>query len=357
VLAREAARRDLTGSAAQSKDIVRCQAPLRISFCGGGTDVPPYPELYGGCVLSCTIDKYAYVSMRSREIESVRVESRDLKRVMEFTSHEDDTQPDLAMSIIRRFGETSLDCYMHSDAPPGSGLGSSSAMIVSLIGALAKRQGLHLTAYKIAELALVVEREDLQIAGGMQDQYAAAFGGFNFIEFAKDQVIVNQLRVPQETLDELHYNLLLCYTGKTRFSSNILQEQTDNVRVKDSVVLASLGHVKDLTLEMKKALLTGNCRAFGDLLNQAWQLKRTFASAISNTQIDEMYWEALKAGALGGKLLGAGGGGYLLLFVPFMRRDSVQQVLEQMGGSVTDFQFDSRGVRTWIAPPELWFGD
>lgn len=347
----------LVGPTPLQRDVVRCQAPLRISFCGGGTDVPPYPELYGGCVLSCTIDKYAYVSVRSHSSQSVRVESRDLKRVIEFASHEDDGEPDLAKSIIRRFGETSLDCYMHSDAPPGSGLGSSSAMIVALIGALAQRNACDLTAYEVAELALKVERQDLQIAGGLQDQYAAAFGGFNFIEFSKDGVVVNPLRVAQDTLDELHYNLLLCYTGKTRFSSNILQEQTANVVSRQVSVMDGLSELKSLTIDMKRALLTGECRAFGELLNDAWQLKRTLASGITDVRIDEMYAEARRGGAIGGKLLGAGGGGFLLFFVPFTKRDRVREVLDRLGGQTVDFQFEHRGSRAWTSSSNLWNRD
>lgn len=348
---------ELFGTASLRRDVVRCQAPLRISFCGGGTDVPPYPELYGGCVLSCTIDKYASVSVRSHPGQLVRVESRDLKRVIEFSSHEDDGEPDLAKSIIRRFGETSLDCYMHSDAPPGSGLGSSSAMIVALIGALAQRNGYDLTPYEIARLALKVEREDLQIAGGMQDQYAASFGGFNFIEFTKQGVVVNPLRIAQETLDELRYNLLLCYTGRTRFSSNILAEQTANVRAKDDDAMNGLGHLKAMAVEMKRALLTGDCAAFGNLLHEAWVQKRRLASGITNRAIDEMYEEARRVGAIGGKLLGAGGGGYLLLFVPFTVRERVRSLLENMGGSTVDFQFEPRGARSWTTSSNLWLVD
>lgn len=340
-------------------DVVRSQAPLRISFCGGGTDVPPYPERFGGCVLSCTIDKYAYVSLRTIDDPIVRVHSRDLNRVLEF-SHETSPaaeRPDLAESIIRRFSEQHLECYMHSDVPPGSGLGSSSAMIVALIAALATRNRLMLSPYDVAEAALTIERTDLQIEGGMQDQYAATFGGFNFMEFTKDGVVVNPLRIPQATLDELHYNLLLCFTGRTRLSSTILQEQTANVVNADDRVLSGLADLRELAIEMKNVLLTGRCRAFGELLNQAWKLKRTLASGITDARIDALYDDALDAGAIGGKLLGAGGGGYLLFFVPFTKRDRVRTRLEAAGGEVVDFQFESRGVRTWNTSSELWITD
>lgn len=349
--------RQQVGVSGTALDVIRSQAPLRVSFCGGGTDVPPYPERFGGCVLSCTIDKYAYVSVRSIDQTLVRVHSRDLNKIIEFSNEGEnrrDERPDLATSIIRRFAERQIECFMHSDAPPGSGLGSSSAMIVALIAALARRAGLALSSYEVAAAALSVEREDLHIVGGMQDQYAATFGGFNFIEFSADGVVVNPLRVPQETLDELHYNLLLCYTGKTRLSSTILREQTSNVVTARQDVMDGLSALKDLTYDMKRALLTGECRHFGELLHEAWQLKRKFASGISDADIDAMYEGAREAGAIGGKLLGAGGGGYLLLFVPFTRREDVIARLEEFGGEVVDFQFETRGVRTWTASSDLW---
>lgn len=335
--------------------IVRARAPLRISFCGGGTDVPPYSDLYGGCVLSCTIDKYAHVSLRSRDSEMVRVESPDLGLITEFTRHDaHEGEAGLARALIKRFEEHSLECYMHCDAPPGSGLGSSSAMIVALIGALARRQGRDFTPYDVAELALSIEREDLGILGGAQDQYAASFGGFNFMEFSKEGVIVNPLRIASGTLDELHYNLLLCYTGKTRFSPNIIGEQQDNVISKKSNVMAALSQMKDMTVAMKRALLTGKCQSFGKLLHDAWLLKRDLASGISDTEIDELYETALRAGASGGKLLGAGGGGYLLFFVPFTKRNALRAKLEGMGKRTVDFQFEHRGVHSWSAPKEAW---
>lgn len=348
-------QRELRGPVAlEQRSLVRCQAPLRISFCGGGTDVPPYPERYGGCVLSCTIDKYAYVSVRPRDGDCIRVESRDLKRVTEYHGGENSGEPDLAQSIIRRFNEKSLDCYMHSDAPPGSGLGSSSAMIVALIGALALRNGIRLSAYDVAKLAVTIERDDLGIAGGLQDQYAASFGGFNFMEFTRDGVLVHPLRVPQDTLDELNYNLLLCYTGKTRLSSHILEEQKASVISNSPPVMDDLSAIKELTFAFKRALLMGKCREFGDLLNEAWCLKKRLASAITNPQIDELYHIALDGGALGGKLLGAGGGGFLLLFVPFTQRERVSERMESVGGRIVPFQFEPRGAHAWSTSAALW---
>jgi len=341
---------------ATSFDVVRSRAPLRISFCGGGTDVPPYPEQFGGCVLSCAIDKYAFVSLRTRHDDSIRVHSSDLNRVAEFrggTTSLDGTI-DLAQTIFNRFGTHSLDCYMSSDAPPGSGLGSSSAMIVALIAALARSEGRHLTDYEMAELAYAVERTDLHIQGGMQDQYAATFGGFNFIEFTREGVLVNPLRISEDALNELHCQLLLCYTGETRASTNILREQTANVVSHVPDVMDSLAQLKQLTLDLKRALLQNRFAEFGEILDQAWHLKKRLASGISNEGIDELYDIAKRAGAIGGKLLGAGGGGFLLFFAPFTRRDSVREHLERAGGKVVEFQFDPRGVRTWLAAGDTW---
>lgn len=335
---------------------MRGQAPLRISFSGGGTDVSPYPERYGGCVLSCTINRYANVAVRTRDVDEVLVESRDLQRIQEFGRGQKPSagRPSLAQAIISRFDESALHCYMHSDAPPGSGLGSSSAMIVALISALANRQGKDIGRHETAELALKIEREDLHIAGGMQDQYAAAFGGFNYMEFTGEGVVVNPLRIPQETLDELHLNLLLCYTGSTRVSAHIIEEQTRNVVSGKPDAVRGLADAKELTITMKRALLRGDCYEFGSLLSEGWRLKKMFASAITNDNLNAIYDGAIHAGALGGKLLGAGGGGFFLFFVPFTKRDSVQAALEQLGGSVMGFQFENRGARAWKAPEKLW---
>jgi len=344
------------GVPATSFDVVRSRAPLRISFCGGGTDVPPYPEQFGGCVLSCGIDKYAFVSLRARNDETIRVHSSDLNRVAEFRSGAPalDGTIDLAQTIFNRFGTHSLDCYMSTDAPPGSGLGSSSAMIVALIAALARRGGRQLTDYEMAELAYSVERTDLNIQGGMQDQYAATFGGFNFIEFTREGVLVNPLRISEDGLNELHCHLLLCYTGGTRVSSNILREQTANVVSHKPDVMDSLAELKQLTYDLKRALLQGRFAEFAEILDRAWHLKKRLASGISNGAIDELYDIAKRAGAIGGKLLGAGGGGFLLIFAPFARRDRVRERLEHAGGNVVEFQFDPRGVRTWLAASDTW---
>ncbi len=336
--------------------LLRSKAPLRISFCGGGTDVPPYPERFGGCVISCTIDKYAYVSVRSRPDEEVSIKSLDYGMDVQYQPR--NAMPDRRLSlidaIVKRFQTHGVDLFLHSDAPPGSGLGSSSAMIVALSAALARYDLRELERYDLARLACEIEREDLRVIGGLQDQYAASFGGFNFIEFAEDSVIVNPLRLSSELLNELHYHLVLCYTGGTRFSSNIVQAQTHSVEQNEPQVLDALHEMKRMAVELKNELLRGKIREFGVTLHEAWLCKRKLAQGITNESIDELYETARTAGAWGGKILGAGGGGYLLICTPFSKRHRVIESLEQAGGKVVDFQFESDGVRTWTALENTW---
>jgi D-glycero-alpha-D-manno-heptose-7-phosphate kinase len=337
--------------------VVRAKAPLRISFCGGGTDVSPYPERFGGCVLSCTIDKYAYVSVRARDDDRVAIQSLDYGIEITYDPSALDSSDGklrLVEAIVRRFNTRGIDIFMHSDAPPGSGLGSSSTMIVALCAALARFDGHELSRYHLAELAYSIERDDLAITGGMQDQYAAAFGGFNYIEFNAGSVIVNPLRLSDETLNELHYHLMLCYAGGTRESSHIVADQTRNVEGNDAETLGSLHRMKELTSDLKSFLLRNELRSLGATLHEAWECKRKLASAISNARIDDFYETARRAGAWGGKILGAGGGGYLLVAVPFRRRTEIALALEAIGGIMTDFQFDGNGVRTWIADEDTW---
>lgn len=342
---------------AATHTVIRSRAPLRISFCGGGTDVPPYPLQYGGCVLSCTIDKYAYVSLRRyrRGIIRVRAEDLGVEADLDVRGHEPSgTELNLPRAIFERFRATGLECYMQCDAPPGSGLGSSSAMIVALIYAVACERNIHLDSYEVAELAIAVERGDLKILGGLQDQYASAFGGFNLIEFTAKGNSVTPLRLPSDLLAELHHHLLLCYTGTTRLSADILAEQTAGVVSRERPALEALAKMKALTYDLKRALLNNRMLEFGEILDEAWALKRQLAAGITNAGIEELYAAARRAGGIGGKILGAGGGGYLLVCVPFYRRSAVRTALERMGGRIVDFQFEDRGVRVWHARPDTW---
>jgi len=333
--------------------IVRSKAPLRVSFAGGGTDVPPYPKERGGVVLSSTINKFVYSSLIPQKGRNeIKVNSLDYNTTVKYETEEDlqyNGKMDLVKSVIKNMKVMGkgVRVYLHSDAPPGSGLGSSSTMVVCLISLFKHWLNLPLTNYDIADLAYQIERVDLGIKGGLQDQYAATFGGFNFIEFAKDAVIVNPLKIPPDVVDELNYNLLLCYTGKRRLSANIIEEQVEGfVRKKEEVVRA-MDELKEVTIQMKKALLRGELNEFGKLLHYGWKSKKKMASQISAPFIDEMYEAACRKGALGGKLLGAGGGGYLLIYAPFEKKRGVIQALERLGGQMVDFDFELEGVRSW----------
>ena len=313
--------------------VFRARAPLRVSFAGGGTDVHPFPQREGGCVLSATIDRYAYGALRPRRDGMICIESLDLGVSLSFNRGEKlplDGQLDLIVAAIRRIrggrDQSGYDLFLHSGAPPGSGLGSSSTVVVALIGLLKDYHGLPLDDYEIAELAYGVERGDLGIRGGMQDQYAATFGGFNFIEFLDGRVIVNPLRIPHQAMNELEHNLLLAFTGATRFSDHIIDDQTARLEAGDDDTLAGLRRGKELAMEMKEALLRGRLTTFGELLGESWEFKKRMSPRISTTRIEEVYEAALRHGALGGKVTGAGGGGYMLFYCPFERRQNVADV-------------------------------
>jgi D-glycero-alpha-D-manno-heptose-7-phosphate kinase len=265
-----------------------------------------------------------------------------------------DGRLDLVKAAIRKLGDADapgFDLFLHSNAPPGSGLGSSSTVMVTLIGLLKEYHGLPLTDYEIAALSHQIERVDLGLLGGMQDQYAATFGGFNFIEFGGDRVIVNQLRVADEMVHELEHNMMLCYTGATRRSDGIIEDQTRRLE-EGGDTLAALRSQKQLAVEMKDALQMRRPREFAGLLDRAWREKKRMSPKISTGHIDELYKAARKAGALGGKVTGAGGGGYMLFYCEFQRKHKVAEALTSMGAQITEFAFDQKGLTTWSMDDE-----
>lgn len=335
--------------------IVRSKAPLRISFAGGGTDVPPYPEEKGGVVLSATINKYAYATLRPRYDGEITVTSLDYDIVAKYGVDSElryNGELDLVKAVIRNAGDRrhGFDLFVHTDAPPGSGLGSSSTMVVALLGLMNHWLKRSMTLYEVADLCYRIERQELGIKGGKQDQYAAAFGGFNFIEFYRDVTIVNPLRIRPEVINELQYRLVLCYTGQTRVSGDIISSQVKRYVSREKESVESLDALKEITFDLKAALLKARLDDFGALLHEAWEYKKRLASGITNPAIDELYAAARSAGALGGKILGAGGGGYLLVYCPFDRRHKVAEALEACGGQVVDFDFESSGLTTWEIP-------
>lgn len=320
----------------------------------------PYPEERGGAVLNCTIDKFAYATL---EVErdgkgTTSVTSLDYNLSVNYEKPEDlvyNGELDLvkaALKVLRAHGEDgqgrdSLQLFLHSDAPPGTGLGSSSTMCVALVGAFQRYLKEPWTAYQIAELAYRIEREELKFTGGRQDQYAAAFGGFNFMEFDGSRTIVNPLRIPADVLNELTYRLLLCYTGTSRYSNDIIERQQSNFREKKRGTVDALDETKRLATRMKNELLRGNIDEMGRLLDEGWQLKKQFTEGISNASIDSFYDHARAAGALGGKLVGSGGGGYILFFCDFARRAQVARAVQDAGGRVVDFAMEPNGLQTW----------
>jgi D-glycero-alpha-D-manno-heptose-7-phosphate kinase len=329
----------------------RASAPLRISFAGGGTDVPPYPAAHGGAVLSVTIDRCATAELRPRADGDYHVESLDLMARAAFAPDElvFDGHLDLVKAVLRdltaRRPGRGLDLTLATDAPPGSGLGSSSALVVAMLGAVGAATGRSWSPAELAWRAYQVERVDLKVEGGMQDQYAAAFGGLNFIEFhGDDQVEVHPVPVAAAVLEELERSLLLAWSGQSRTDGGILRRQVDGVLGGSARSLASLGALKALAVAMRDALLDGDLASFADGLHEGWEQKRRLAAGVATPRLDELYAVGRAAGAAGGKVLGAGGGGFLLFSVPPQRRDRVAQELEAAGAPCSAVRFDPRGL-------------
>lgn len=332
--------------------IIRARAPLRISFGGGGTDVPPFVTTRGGCVLNATIARYAHVTLIPGG-DTIRLRSLDLDEDITYTF--DDAPPTFGMDLARGVVAVLRDrlpsgftLFTHTDCPPGSGLGASSTMVVALLGAFDCWLRLGLGPYEIAALAHRIERHDLGIKGGRQDQYAAAFGGFNFTEFTSEDTLVNPLRMPEAWVAELEYALVLAYTGRSRLSASIIAEQMENVEAGREDPILAMERQRELAYEMKRLLLHGNFRGFGQTLDEAWQVKKRMAGAITTPHIDALYEAARGAGALGGKIAGAGGGGFMFFFTDFDRRHAVELALAQQGAEVVPFTFTDRGVHSWI---------
>lgn len=333
--------------------LFRAKAPLRISFAGGGTDVPPFPQQEGGAVLSATIDRYAWGTLRPRGDDRIVINSLDLDASLTYSSRREvvlDGRLDLVTAAIRKLTgayDQGFDLFLHCDAAPGTGLGSSSAMMVALVGLLKEWKGLTLDDYQIAELAHEVERVDLGIAGGMQDQYSAVFGGVNHIEFRSDKVVVNGLRLGTATTNELEYNLLLVDTGRIRLSSEIIVDQVQRVERGDTDSMSALRELKSITIAMKDHLLRREWEAFGRLLHDEWQQKKRMSDRISSPELDRLYDLARANGAIGGKVTGAGGGGHMLLFCDFDCKHRVAAALTAEGCEVRGVALEPSGLQTW----------
>lgn len=339
--------------------VFRSKAPLRIGLAGGGTDVSPYSDIYGGAILNATISLYATAHLQILNSPQVILVAADRKEKETYPF--ESTLPltgklDLLKGVFNRIQKDhgipvpGLKLTTNVDAPAGSGLGTSSTLVVAVIGAFTEMLGLPLGEYDIAQYAYEIERNDLQLAGGKQDQYAATFGGFNFMEFyANDKVIVNPLRIKPEYLHELENNLVLYYTDTTRESASIIMEQQKNVADSNQQSIEAMHQLKEQSRMMKEALLQGRLHEIGEILDFGFRQKKLMARNISNSRIDEIYDAALRAGALGGKISGAGGGGFMIFYCPGTTRYDVIETLVTFGGEVKQFNFSKYGLTTWSA--------
>jgi len=338
--------------------IVRARAPLRLGLAGGGTDLSPFCDLYGGFILNATIDLYAYAHIETTPDSGVRFSARDMQAEFSTTA-----VPALELGgplalhkavynrIVREFcGGRPLPMRLmtHCDAPPGSGLGSSSTLVVAMIKAFVEWLHLPLGEYDVARLAFDIERRDVGLSGGRQDQYAATFGGFNFMEFyADDRVIVNPLRIKNWILSELESSIVLYSTGVSRRSAAIIDEQTKNMREGGSASIDALKRLKDDALAMKEAVLKGDFADLAERMRDSWEAKKLTAHGITTPEIDDLFERATSAGALAGKVSGAGGGGFAIFFVDPSRRMDVIRALSDAGGEVRPCHFTKRGTEGW----------
>lgn len=324
------------------------KTPFRVSFAGGGSDMAEYYEKYGGCVLSTSINKYIYISIHPY--------FDDGQILLKYSENELVDSPDQIRHTI--FHQVLTDMNIHgveisstADVPSGTGLGSSSTFTVGLLHTLYCYQGKYASKRKLAELACQVEIEKLHNPIGKQDQYAAAFGGLNFIRFKQDgSVSVEPIVMKKEMYQQLERNLMMFYTGKTRSANNILAEQKKNISKADKV--NNLKKMCKLAEDMQQSLRENDISSFGEMLDQGWRLKRELASGISNPMIDEAYDAALKNGALGGKLLGAGGGGFLLFYCPEEKQDGLRRALPL---KEFDFKFEHDGTSVVYVGDKYWY--
>jgi D-glycero-alpha-D-manno-heptose-7-phosphate kinase len=338
--------------------IYRSKAPLRIGLAGGGTDVSPYSDEFGGAILNATLSLNAYASIEPMQEGGIVIEALDRKEKQRFEWANElpiNGTLDLLKGVYNRiqkdYGITQKNFKLSTyvDAPAGSGLGTSSTLVVAILGAFVEMLNLPLGDYDIAHYAYEIERNDLQLAGGKQDQYAATFGGVNFMEFFGDRVIVNPLRIRQEYINELENNLLLYFTSTSRESATIIKEQQKNVTQKKESSIEAMHQLKEQAKMMKEALLRGNLNEIGHILDFGFEQKRKMAHNISNEAIENIYEAAKKSGATGGKISGAGGGGFMIFYCPGNSRYQVMETLNNFGGTIKPYQFTQYGLTSWTS--------
>lgn len=338
--------------------LVRARAPLRLGLAGGGTDVSPYCDMHGGYVLNATMDRYAYAVLKTLDEPTLKFAASDQQQEhtcspavpLELDGHLN-LHKAVYKRMIRDYNASEaipLELTTFCDAPVGSGLGSSSTLVVVMIRAFAELLNLPLDDYTIAHLAFDIERVDCNLQGGRQDQYAATFGGFNFMEFyAENRAIINPLRIKNWIICELEASLVLFYTGVSRESARIIQDQSSNVKSGSVDAMEAMHGLKREALLMKECLLKGDFAGLVDSMRQGWVNKKRSAKTVSNPHIDEIYDAAVKAGALAGKVSGAGGGGFMMFFVPTDRRMDVIRTLGRYDGQVSNCHFTKHGTQAW----------
>lgn len=341
--------------------IIRSKAPLRLGLAGGGSDVSPYSDIYGGLVLNATINLYAYCTIEEMDDNQITIDSVDsgcresypLSSVLDI-----DGKAILIKGVYNRImkdyqlSPRPFRITTYNDAPAGSGLGTSSTMVVCILKAFVEWLGLPLGDYEIARLAYEIERIDLGLSGGKQDQYAAAFGGFNYMEFLQnDIVIVNPLKIKRWISDELEASMLLYFTGASRESAKIIDEQKKNTSQGKNDAIEAMHLIKQSAIDMKLAILKGDVDGFADILRIGWENKKRMASHISNPMIQEAMDVAMASGAKAGKVSGAGGGGFIMFVVEPTRKKEVEKALKALGGTVMPFQFTEGGAHGWKIYP------
>jgi len=337
--------------------VVRARAPLRLGLAGGGTDLLSYSSQHGGAVLNATIDRYAFASIRVRDDDRVFFEACDLGREEMLASAP--TLPDCTLTLhrgvyermVREFNggqKLAISVTTAVDAPLGSGLGSSSALVVALIEAYRAFLDLPLARYDVAHLAYEIERVDLGLAGGRQDQFSAAFGGINFLEFLRDgEVIVNPLRFSEGAALELESSLAVAFSGQSRASDAIIRQQTNGVDAHTPQVMDALHQMRQDAVDMKRAILLGDIVAVARLLERSWLAKKRTAPDVTNPKIEKLETLARANGAIGAKVSGAGGGGFMMFVVPTERRYRLIAALGEQGAMAFPVKFSERGSETW----------
>lgn len=342
--------------------IIRSKAPLRLGLAGGGSDVSPYSDIYGGLILNATINLYAYSTIEVLpDADYIEIDAYDADCHERYPLAESlaiDGKASLVKGVYNRivkdfgYDAQGFKITTYNDAPAGSGLGTSSTMVVAILKCFIEWLSLPLGDYEIARLAYEIERKDLGLSGGKQDQYAAAFGGFNFMEFLKnDMVIVNPLKVKRWIADELEASLVLYFTGRSRSSAAIIDQQKERTSSGNQKSIEAMHRIKQSAIDMKLAVLKGDMNEFARVLGQGWEDKKKMADAITNPMIEEAFEVATSAGAKCGKVSGAGGGGFIMFFVDPARKKEVINALTKLGGTIMPFNFTDGGAHGWKIYP------